>query len=42
MDFDRLWFLLKEKILEKDSWGKNMLIEEMSRLEIEESKGDKI
>jgi len=40
MDYQRLWILLKEKLEEKNSWGKNMLLKEMNKMEIKEAKRD--
>ena len=40
MDYQKMWFLLKELIETKNSWGKNMLLNEMQKLEIKEAKGD--
>lgn len=41
MNFEAMWFLLKDKIEEKNSWGKKMLLEEMKKMEIREVKGGK-
>lgn len=38
MNYEKLWFLLKERIQDKNSWGKNMLMDEMRNLEIKEAK----
>lgn len=35
IDYNKLWVKLKAEIKEKNSWGKNMLLEKMDELEIE-------
>lgn len=41
MDFQKMWFLLKEKLGEKNSWGKNELKTLMEDIEIKENKSSK-
>ena len=38
MNYERMWFLLKESITGKNSHGKNELLNKMMKLEIEENK----
>lgn len=39
MDYQKMWFLLKEYIESKNSHGKNELTKKMVELEIKEAKG---